>query len=151
MIIRKAITEDIDSLLAIYSIARKFMQDTGNGNHWINGYPARELIENSIKQGKQYVCSCENEIAGTFYFCIEDDETYKRIYEGEWLNSESYGVVHRLASSQKHKGVARFCLQWCFEQCKNIRVDTHRKNIISKLNARNITDAVRMALQKGMI
>jgi DNA-binding NarL/FixJ family response regulator len=30
-------------------------------------------------------------------------------------------------------------------------IDTHRKNIISKLNARNITDAVRMALQKGMI
>lgn len=30
-------------------------------------------------------------------------------------------------------------------------IDTHRKNIISKLNARNITDAVRMALQKGLI
>lgn len=30
-------------------------------------------------------------------------------------------------------------------------IDTHRKNIISKLGARNITDAVRMAMQKGMI
>lgn len=30
-------------------------------------------------------------------------------------------------------------------------IDTHRKNIISKLNARNVTDAVRMALQKGLI
>ena len=30
-------------------------------------------------------------------------------------------------------------------------IDTHRKNIISKLGARNITDAVRLALQKGLI
>jgi len=30
-------------------------------------------------------------------------------------------------------------------------VDTHRKNIISKLGARNITDAVRIAISKGLL
>lgn len=30
-------------------------------------------------------------------------------------------------------------------------VDTHRKNIISKLGAKNITDAVRIALSKGLL
>lgn len=30
-------------------------------------------------------------------------------------------------------------------------IDTHRKNIISKLGARNVTDAVRLALQNGLI
>ncbi len=30
-------------------------------------------------------------------------------------------------------------------------VDTHRKNIIAKLGARNITDAVRLALQQGLM
>jgi len=65
-----------------------------------------------------------------FYFKVEEDPTYAKIYEGEWLNDKPYGVVHRIASNGMQKGVASYCLQWCLEQCHNIRVDTHRDNLV---------------------
>ncbi len=38
-------------------------------------------------------------------------------------------MIHRLASVDGKKGVATFCLSWCFAQCGNIRIDTHKNNI----------------------
>ncbi|MDL2282521.1 GNAT family N-acetyltransferase, partial [Parabacteroides sp. OttesenSCG-928-G06] len=114
----------------IYNIAKHFMATTGNKNQWINDYPTRELILSGIKEGKQYILICENQIVGTFFFSVEEDEAYTKIHKGEWLNVRPYGVVHRLASNRIYKGVADSCLKWCFEQCGNIRVDTHRDNFI---------------------
>ena len=48
---------------------------------------------------------------------------------GSWLNDRPYGVVHRITSAPGTRGVASFCLAWCFAQCGNIRIDTHRNNI----------------------
>ena len=45
--------------MAIYDYARRFMQEHGNGNQWINGYPSEELISNEIKASHSFVC--ENE------------------------------------------------------------------------------------------
>lgn len=127
--VRKARPEEIDQLMNIYEIARQFMAQTGNANQWINGYPSEELLLENIKQGFLYACvDEEREIVGAFYFRIGDDPTYAYIEDGEWLNNEPYGVVHRLATNGKHKGVAACCFQWCFEQCPNIRVDTHKDN-----------------------
>jgi hypothetical protein len=65
---------------------------------------------------------------GTFCFIRGEDPTYAKIYNGEWLNDRPYATVHRIASSGKEKGVAKACFEWCFTQCPNIRVDTHRDN-----------------------
>lgn len=67
-----------------------------------------------------------------FYFAVENDVTYAEIYDGKWLTDKPYGVVHRIASNGKIKGVASFCLQWCFEQAENIRIDTHRDNAVMR-------------------
>jgi RimJ/RimL family protein N-acetyltransferase len=128
MEIAKASMEDMDVLLAMYAFAREFMRSTGNVTQWEETYPPESLLVESIEQGKQYVCLREQEIVGTFYFGVEEEVTYQRIVDGHWLNDRPYGVVHRLASNGKARGVARFCLAWCFEQCPNIRVDTHRDN-----------------------
>lgn len=131
MIIRKTGLEELDNLMAIYNRARQFMQETGNGNQWINGYPSREVILADIENGYSYVClDAENEIVATFYFRIGEDPTYARIDDGKWLNDEPYGVVHRLAGSGKVKDVGSYCLQWCFDQIPNIRVDTHHDNVV---------------------
>lgn len=130
MDIRVAGLHDLDVIMNIYSIAREFMKKTGNGNQWINGYPSEELIRSAIEDGSHYVCTCGDQVFGTFYFKVAKDENYATIYNGKWLNDESYGVVHRLASNGKQKGIADFCLQWCFEQCANIRVDTHKDNAV---------------------
>lgn len=51
MKIRKATPADIIPINGIYSVARQFMQQTGNPNQWINGYPSEELILEDIKKG----------------------------------------------------------------------------------------------------
>lgn len=124
--------------MAIYAVARNFMQETGNGSQWINGYPPEELIRQSIAEGSQYVAILDGEVAGAFYFKVEDDPTYAKIYDGQWLNDRPYGVVHRLASSGKYRGIGNYCLQWCLQRYCNIRVDTHRDNLImQKILKRN--------------
>lgn len=131
MEIRKTQIEDLDFIMEIYTRARRFMAQTGNANQWINGYPSRELIAGDIEAGSSYVCVDEEEgIVATFCFRQEDDPTYIVIKDGAWLNDAPYGVVHRLAGTGKKKGVGVYCLEWCFERCGNIRVDTHHENLV---------------------
>ncbi len=131
MEIRKAQLKEIDVIMDIYALARQFMQETGNRNQWINGYPSKDLITNDIRNEYCHVCiSTDNEIVGVFYFRIGNDITYAKIYDGKWLNDKPYGVIHRLAGTGKVRGIASCCLQWCFNQCENIRVDTHQDNFI---------------------
>ncbi|MDL2277952.1 GNAT family N-acetyltransferase [Parabacteroides sp. OttesenSCG-928-G07] len=132
MIIRKAGIKDLNLLMEVYAHARQFMQETGNKNQWINGYPSEEVICNDILSENSYVVLDEktNELVAVFYFRQGDDPTYAKIYDGEWLNDKPYGVVHRMASAGKMKGIADYCLEWCYGQCANIRVDTHKDNLI---------------------
>lgn len=138
MRIRQVTSADLPVMMGIYNYARAFMQTTGNTNQWINGYPSEEIIAADIAAGNSYVCSCNGEVVGAFCFFRHDDPTYAYIEDGAWLNDKPYGVVHRLASNGRVKGVGDFCLQWCFAQCGNIRVDTHKDNfIMQKIFVRN--------------
>ena len=131
MLIRLTDLKDLPAVMAIYDIARDFMRANGNVTQWIDGYPSEELIRQEIECGHSFVCTDEQgEILGTFCFIPGDDPTYKIIYEGAWLNDEPYGVIHRMATSGKQKGVAEACLCWCSRHCKNLRVDTHRDNLV---------------------
>lgn len=131
MNIRASEIKDLNSVMGIYERARRFMQEQGNSNQWINGYPSEELIRQEIGNNHSFVCENENgEIVGTFCFIIGDDPTYTRIDNGKWLNEYLYGTIHRLASSGKEKGISDKCIQWCLTQCKNIRADTHHDNTI---------------------
>ncbi len=129
--IRATNDSDLDEVMGIYEIARKFMQLTGNASQWVAGYPSRNFIIEEIEANHSFVCENEKgEIVGTFCFIIGEDSTYSKIYEGEWLNNELYGTLHRIAASGKEKGVARSCIEWCFNRISNIRVDTHSDNKI---------------------
>lgn len=116
--------------MGIYDNARLFMKQNGNPNQWVNGYPGLDLIKNDIFNGISYICIDGGQIVGVFTFIQDIDPTYLQIYNGEWLNDEPYGVVHRIASSHCIKGVASYCLNWCLDKCKNLRIDTHRDNVI---------------------
>jgi len=131
MRIRRAETEEIDVIMRVFDAAKQFMRKTGNEKQWVDGYPSKEFILNNIRDHGLYVClSDDGQIVGVFYFKIEADPTYAQIYDGEWLNDKPYGVVHRIASNGMQKRIGDACLQWCFEQCGNIRVDTHRDNTV---------------------
>lgn len=141
MKIRIAELRDLPRMLEIYAAARQFMRETGNPNQWKDSYPTEDVVKKGILERKAYVCVAEGpedgkedalvvqgEILGTFYFAVEEDPTYHKIYEGSWLNEEPYGVVHRVASSGRGKGFAKACFDWAGERCTNLRIDTHREN-----------------------
>ena len=126
--IRKSEIKDLPYIMPIYDSARKFMADTGNPNQWINGYPAEENILQDINNNCHYVIEHDNDgIVGAFMFRIGDDPTYDFI-DGAWLNGNEYGVIHRLASNGKYRGIAKLCFDYCFKLIGTIRVDTYHEN-----------------------
>ena len=130
MEIRKTKMEELDAVMEIYAYARQFMADHGNPNQWKKTNPPRERVEQDILEGKSHVCVEGDEILGVFYFAKEVDPTYVTIYEGTWLDDVEYAVVHRIASAGKAKGVGSFCMNWAYEQFPNVKIDTHRDNVV---------------------
>ena len=127
MIIRKTTSGDLPAIMQLYADARVFMRESGNLKQWLNSYPPQKIIEQDIEDNNSYVCIENNEIVATFFFNMLPDPTYT-VINGKWLNQDPYGVVHRIAASRKIKGTGTFCLNWCFEQCHNLKIDTHCDN-----------------------
>ena len=127
--IRKAELYDLDSVMPIFDYARQFMIQTGNPTQWADGYPERSFMENEIAAGHCYVFVDDlGKPVATFCYIEGDDPTYHVIEGGKWLNDAPYAVLHRLASDGSHSGIADLCLNWCFTQTSNLRVDTHQDN-----------------------
>ncbi|MGQ2984119.1 GNAT family N-acetyltransferase [Flavobacterium sp.] len=131
MHIRPATPSDLITIMPIIDDARLIMRENGNLTQWINGYPSTEVILNDIDNGHGFVCISEDEIVGYFCFIAGDDPepTYNVIEGGAWLNSDPYGVIHRLASGRKARGIARAAFEFAFTKTATIRVDTHHDNI----------------------
>jgi hypothetical protein len=126
--IRPAKIEDLEALMAIYDAARRFMCSRGNTTQWVNGYPSEELIRKEIATGHSFVgVTDEGVIRFVFSFILGADPTYQRI-EGAWLNDAPYGTIHRLASSGVEPGAFQQCMDFCFSQIDNLRIDTHADN-----------------------
>lgn len=138
MFIRLAEKSDQEAILALYESARQFMAANGNPNQWINGYPGLPQLEADMALGGSYVCQEGDRIVCTFFFWEGEEPTYQKIFDGAWLHSQPYGVVHRITTAPGTKGVASFCLDWCFARCGNIRIDTHQDNLpMQKLLTKN--------------
>ena len=131
MIVRKAKTNDLNDILEIYDSARKFMSAVGNPNQWGKRNPPQELTEEDMRENNLYVVEDCEEVLAVFYYNFANDPTYAVIYDGNWLNDLPYGVVHRIAVSDKArgKGVSGICFDFAYNQCKNLKIDTHRDNI----------------------
>mgnify|MGYP001023262533 CR=1 FL=1 len=131
MDIQIATPEHLNKIMQVINDARSIMRENGNHTQWTNGYPSKEIILNDISLNTGYICLHNTEIVGYFSFLKGDnpEPTYNVIDHGKWLNNEPYGVIHRLASNGKVKGVANACFDFCFTQINNIRVDTNNNNL----------------------
>lgn len=130
MKIRKTTWNDLEILMKMYENARIFMASHGNPTQWGNSYPPGAMLCADIQNGHSYVCTEHDKIIATFYYRQGIDKTYTRIYSGQWKNDLPYGVVHRITSDGTVKGAASFCLDWALAQCGNLKIDTHRDNVI---------------------
>ena len=132
--IRKALYEDVPVIMRLIDEARGIMRSCGNVNQWIDGYPSQETIENDIRNGHCYLCveQGSGEVIASFAFIPGPEPTYKEIYQGEWLDDEPYHVVHRLASTATSHGVFKDVMDYCKGVAGNLRIDTHRDNVIMR-------------------
>ena len=133
MEIRKSTERDFERMLDIYEHARAFMAATGNPNQWgPNHWPPEALLRQDIAEGHSYVCEHEGRVVGTFFYIQGKDvePTYARIDDGAWRDDSPYGVVHRIASDGSVKGTGAACINWAFEQCGHLRIDTHTDNAV---------------------
>ncbi|MDO4188541.1 MAG: GNAT family N-acetyltransferase [Lachnospiraceae bacterium] len=134
MKIRKSVEQDFNRIMEIYAYARNFMAEHGNEKQWgPTNWPPESLIHNDIKDGNSYVCVNDNgKVIGVFFFVFgkDIDPCYKDITEGHWLEDSPYGVVHRIAGDGSEKGIGTFCINWAYEQCGHLRIDTHGDNTV---------------------
>ena len=76
-----------------------------------------------------YVIEDSDKIVGYFAFLPSPEPTYRKIYDGEWLDdTQPYHVVHQIASYPDVHGIFNNIMDFCFSHDTNIRIDTHRDN-----------------------
>jgi hypothetical protein len=128
--IRYATAQDLEKVMAIYAYARIQMKKNGNTNQWGDSRPSAKTVNADINRHNSFLITEDGEICGVFAFMIGKDPTYAIIENGNWLNDEPYGVIHRIASNGRCKGIMDFVLNYCESQIDNIRIDTHKDNVI---------------------
>lgn len=138
MLIRKTKPCDIQEISEIYCNAKKYMRENGNPTQWKDSYPNAESATLDMEEGIGYVCVDNGEIVAVFAFCVGNEKTYDKIYDGEWLNGEPYAYIHRIAVKKHGVGIVDFCFKECFKKYGNLKIDTHENNIpMQKVLLRN--------------
>ncbi len=128
MQIRFAELNDLPALLELYARARQFMRESGNPNQWKDSWPDEQQVKEDIANRLGRVCVEGERLLAAFAFIPGPDPTYAEI-RGEWPDDGDYAVVHRIATGGTRSGAGEFCLRWCRERCRQLRIDTHEDNI----------------------
>lgn len=127
MEIRHASRADLPVLNELFANAKAFMASKGNPDQWEPGYP-HCVLERDIEKEQLYACEEGGHIYAAFVMAVGDDPTYACI-EGAWKNNLPYVTLHRIASTGERRGMMDVIVRWAFEQCANVRGDTHELNL----------------------
>ena len=141
MNIRKAETQDIDKITAIFSEARETIAKLGI-DQWQDGYPTREIAEEDVALACSYVVEINGEVCATFVLQEDGEPNYDVIERGEWLTgneSRNYLAVHRvaIAVSSRGRGVAGHMISYAADFARerglsSLRIDTHEGNVVMR-------------------
>ena len=133
--IRPATEADIPCIMPVFDDAREKMQASGNWKQWINGYPSVEAVQNDIRRDGGFVIEDDGKIVGYFAFLPSPEPTYKEIFGGQWLDdTRPYHVIHRMGGLHGTHGIFSSVMDFAFACDPNIRIDTHRDNVIMQHN-----------------
>ena len=128
MNIRNSVPADLPEIQRVYASARAYMKQTGNPNQWGDTSPELKLILGDFENKTGYGVEEAAKSVGAFAFILGTDPTYLHIEDGEWLNDEPYGTIHRIASDGTVCGIFEEALAFCSARAKNVRIDTHHDN-----------------------
>ena len=133
--IRKAELRDMADIMKVMDAAKKIMRQSGNMHQWGDGYPSEAVIISDMEKHGGFVLEETGRIVGYFAFLPSPEPTYSNIYDGDWLDDvQSYHVVHRIASYPDAHGIFSDIMDFCFSHDANIRIDTHKDNLIMQHN-----------------
>ena len=137
MELKLATISDINVIMNIITDAKEYLKNQGL-KQWnlSDGYPREEDMLKDIKNEACYLLIDENEAIGTMSIIFDKDENYDEIYEGQWLTTNQYASIHRIAIKNTHhkKQLGKVMLELAEEIVKNknitsIKIDTHKNNI----------------------
>ena len=140
--IREAKPADILEIMQVMEAAKSIMRFSGNMHQWADGYPSEAVIISDMEKHGGFVLEegdgedqSTGRIVGYFAFLPSPEPTYSKIYDGEWLDdTQSYHVIHRIASKPDVHGIFSDIMDFCFSHDANIRIDTHKDNRIMQHN-----------------
>ena len=133
--IREAKPADMPEIMQVMEAAKKIMRSSGNMHQWGDGYPSETVITNDMEKHGGFVIEDAGRIVGYFAFLSSPEPTYSNIYNGEWLDDiKPYHVIHRIASYPDVHGIFSDIMDFCFSHVANIRIDTHKDNLIMQHN-----------------
>ena len=135
-IFRKTTIQDVNQVMEIIERAKAYLKSNGV-DQWQNGYPNVDVIKEDIASGYGYVLECGDGIAGTIALSFDGEPYYDVIYDGEWLSTGDFLVIHRLAVSNGARGtdlaskIMRQVEQLCVSHgIGSIKIDTHEENVV---------------------
>ena len=133
--IRKAELRDMADIMTVMEAAKGIMRQSGNLYQWADGYPSEAVIISDMEKHGGFVLEEAGRIVGYFAFLPSPEPTYSKLYNGKWLDDvQSYHVIHRIASYPDVHGIFNDIMDFCFSHDANIRIDTHKDNLIMQHN-----------------
>lgn len=133
--IRETRVTDMAEIMRVMEAAKGIMRESGNSNQWGDGYPSEAVIASDMAKHGSFVMEEEGRIVAYFAFLPSPEPTYAKIYNGAWIDDTlPYHVIHRIASVPNVHGVFKSIMDFCFSKERNIRIDTHRDNLIMQHN-----------------
>lgn len=132
---RKAKINEVSEIMGIVKMAQNYFKSKGI-DQWQNNYPDQRVINDDILKENSYVLLNNSKIIAIAAVFFAEENTYKKIFKGQWLSDLDYAVIHRIAVSDKYKrqGAASFILRKVENMCQkkgvnSIRIDTHHRNM----------------------
>ena len=133
--VREIKPTDISEIMLVMEAAKRIMRQSGNMHQWGDGYPSETVIFSDMEKHGGFVIEDEGSIVAYFAFLPSPEPTYSEIYDGEWIDDTlPYHVIHRIASYPEVHGIFNTIMDFCFSHDANIRIDTHRDNLIMQHN-----------------
>lgn len=124
---------DLPVCMEILDSGRAFQRQQGF-TQWRDGYPAPADVQRDIQAGGAYLLTVDGSPAAYTFIGFDGDPAYPAI-EGTWRFDEPYGVMHRVAISEKFRGAGLsdvlFALAGNLVKERGfhvLRIDTHEDN-----------------------
>jgi len=131
MQIRRAVMEDIASLMSLVKRVVPLMRAAGN-LQWDESYPNAEVFANDINRGQLWIAEISGAVAGVIAITSDVEPDY---VQADWDQAEPALVVHRLAVDPEFRGagIARGLMTQAevvaaTQRIAAVRVDTNVEN-----------------------